>query len=169
MPRSFDMATDYSGTVEQVHAALCDELYWQARLAASGADEWKLDAFTVGHDGGVDVVTTQVLRAERLPGVVHQFHHGDLEIRRAETWTALRDGTAEASIAGSIVRAPVTLNGEARLFGRTAWTRLEFRAAVDVHIPLVGGKMEKFIGKQLITLLNTEQEFTTRWIAAKHA
>ena len=168
MPRSFDMATDYPGTVDQVHAAFCDKQYWEARLAESGADEWTLEAFTAGHDGGVDVVTTQVLRADRLPAVAHQFHHGDLEIRRAESWTGLSDGTAEASVAGSIVRAPVTLTGEAQLTGRTAQSRLEFQATVEVHIPLVGGKMEKFIGKQLVTLLNSEQEFTTRWIAANH-
>lgn len=168
MPLSFDMSTDYSGTVEQLHAAFCDEQYWQARLAESGTDEWALDAFTLGHDGGVDVVTTQVLRAERLPGVVQQFHHGDLEIRRAETWTALCDGTAEASIAGSIVRAPVTVNGEAQLIGQTARARLDFRVVVEVHIPLVGRKMEKLIGTQLTALLKTEQEFTARWIAANH-
>ena len=165
MPRSFDIATEYTGTVEQVHAAFCDEKYWVARLAESGADEWTLESFRVGGDGGMDVVTTQVLRADRLPGVVHQFHHGDLEIRRAETWTGVSGGTAQASVASSIVRAPVTLRGDASLSPITRGTRLAFQATVEVRIPLVGGKMEKFIGKQLINLLNDEQQFTTRWIA----
>lgn len=159
------MATDYEGTVEQVHEAFCDEQYWLARLAESGADQWTLDAFSRGHDGGVDVVTTQVLRADRLPGVVHQFHHGDLEIRRAETWTGLSGGSAEASVASSIVRAPVSLNGDAHLARADARARLVFRATVEVRIPLVGGKMEKFIGNQLMSLITSEQEFTTRWIA----
>ncbi len=161
------MATEYAGTPEQVHAAFCDERYWLARLAASGADEWALNSFTVGNDGGVDVVTTQVLRAERLPGVVHQFHHGDLEIRRAETWTGLSEGVAQASVASSIVRAPVTLSGDASLSAVPDGARLTFQATVEVRIPLVGGKMEKFIGNQLINLLNDEQEFTTRWIAGR--
>ena len=52
------MATDYRATVEQVHRAFCDETYWLARLADSGADEVRLDSFEVGHDGGIDVVTT---------------------------------------------------------------------------------------------------------------
>lgn len=164
MPRSFDMATEYEGTVAQVHDAFCDKQYWLARLAASGADEATLDGFRVGSDGGVDVVTTQVLRADRLPGIVHQFHHGDLEIRRAETWTGVADGAAEASVASSIVRAPVTLNGDARLSPLDQRARLAFRATVEVRIPLVGGKMEKFIGNQLMNLLTTEQQFTTRWI-----
>ncbi len=165
MPRSFDMATEYEGTPAQVHAAFCDKQYWLARLAASGADDATLEAFRVGDDGGVDVVTTQVLRADRLPGIVHQFHHGDLEIRRAETWTSLADDGSEASVAGSIVRAPVTLSGDARLSSVDQRARLTFRATVEVRIPLVGGKMEKFIGTQLVNLLTTEQQFTTEWIA----
>ena len=162
------MATDYKCSVEQVHRALCEEQYWLARLAESGADEARLESFRVGRDGGVNVVTTPVLRAGRLPGVIHQFHHGDLEIRRAETWTGVADGTAEGTVASSIIDAPVSLNGDAELFPSKQQSRLTFRAIVEVRIPLVGGKLEKFIGNQLLQLLNTEQRFTTFWIAEHH-
>lgn len=165
MPRSFDMATEYQGTVAQVHDAFCDRGYWEARLAESGADEAFLNVFRVGHDGGVDVVTTQVLRADRLPGIIHQFHRGDLHIRRAETWTGLSEDTAEATVASSIENAPVVLNGEALLSPLERRAQLAFRATVEVRIPLVGRKMENFIGTQLMNLLNNEQRFTTRWIA----
>jgi hypothetical protein len=121
--------------------------------------------FRVGHDGGVDVVTTQVLHADRLPGIIHQFHRGDLYIRRAETWTGLSDDTAEASVASSIEHAPVTLNGEARLAPLDESAHLAFRATVEVRIPLVGRKIENFIGTQLMNLMANEQQFTTRWIA----
>ena len=164
MPRSFDMATEYPGTVAQVHEAFCDREYWQARLAESGADDAALDAFRVGHDGGVDIVTTQVLRADRLPAIVHQFHRGDLHIRRAETWTGLAGDFAEATVASSIQDAPVVLNGEALLTPLDRWAKLTLRATVEVRIPLVGRKMENFIGTQLMNLLTAEQEFTTRWI-----
>jgi len=36
---------------------------------------------------------------------------------------------------------------------------------VEVRIPLVGGKVETFIGNQLVELLIAEQRFTTMWIA----
>jgi hypothetical protein len=168
MPRSFDMATDYACSVEQVHRAFREEQYWLARLAESGADETRLESFRVGGDGGVDVVTTQVLRANRLPGVIHQFHHGDLEIRRAETWTGVADGAAEGTVASSIVGAPVALNGDAALSASKHQSRLTFRATVEVRIPLVGGKLEKFIGNQLLQLMDAEQRFTTVWIAENH-
>ena len=82
------MSAEYEGTVEQVHRAFGDEQYWLARLADSGADDATLDSMTVDDDGGIDVVTTQTLRADRLPGVVTQFHRGDLSFVREETWSA---------------------------------------------------------------------------------
>ena len=74
-------------------------------MADSGADDYSLDSMTVDADG-IDVVTTQTLRADRLPGVVTQFHRGDLSFVREETWTPIRDGQATATIKGSIRGAP---------------------------------------------------------------
>ncbi len=65
--------------------------------------------------GGVDVVTTQVLRRDRLPGVVTQFHPGDLAIVREEVWSPVADGSATATVTGTIPGAPVSLTGTAVL------------------------------------------------------
>ncbi len=164
MPRSFDMAAEYEGTVDQVHQAFRDEGYWQERLARSGADEATLDSMTDDGEGGVDVITTQTLRSDRLPGVVAQFHHGDLSFVREETWTAVTDGQASAVVKGSIPGAPATLTGTAVLTATDSGSRLEFKATVEVRIPLVGGKVESFIGSQLVDLLIAEQRFTSAWI-----
>ena len=53
MPRSFDMAAAYDGSVEQIYRAFGDERYWLARLAESGADKTTLDALTTTADGEV--------------------------------------------------------------------------------------------------------------------
>jgi Protein of unknown function (DUF2505) len=159
------MAAEYEGSVEQVHRALRDQAYWLQRLADSGADVATLDSMTVDHHGGIDVVTTQVLRRDRLPGMVTQFHPGDLLIVRAEAWTPVRDGSATATVTGAIAGAPVSLTGAATLVpAGGAGSRLTFTAAVEVRIPLVGGKVENFIGSQLVELLIAEQRFTTAWI-----
>lgn len=165
------MSADYSGSVEQVHAAFSDRQYWLARLADSGADDATLDSIRLGGPGGLDgsveVVTTQVIRADRLPGVVTQFHRGDLRIRREENWGAVSGGVANATIVGTIAGAPVALSGSAVLapLPEAGGARLKFRATVEVRIPLVGGKVENFIGRQLVELLIAEQRFTTFWIA----
>jgi hypothetical protein len=165
MPRSFDMATEYESSVANVHRTLRSKEYWLARLADSGVDEARLDSITLGTDGGVEVVTTQVIGSSRLPGFVSQFHRGDLQIRREETWTPLIDRRATAAITGGIAGAPVRVDGAAELAPSDAGARLSFNATVTVRVPLVGGKLETFIGNQLVDLLNAEQRFTTRWLA----
>jgi len=159
------MAAEFEGSVEQVHRAFGDEQYWLERLADSGADDYSLDSMTVNGEG-IDVVTTQTLRADRLPGVVTQFHSGDLSFVREEMWTVVTDGRASATVKGSITGAPATLGGTAVLApGKSGNdSRLEFNATVQVDIPLVGGKIENFIGSQLVELLIAEQRFTTAWI-----
>jgi Protein of unknown function (DUF2505) len=165
MPRSFDMATEYGGSVEQVHQAFSDEQYWLERLADSGADDYSLDSMAVDAEG-IDIKTTQRLRVDRLPGVVTQFHRGDLSLVREEAWTPIRDGQATATIKLSIIGAPATLGGTAVLVPAksSGGSRLEFKATVQVDVPLVGGKIENFIGSQLVDLLIAEQRFTTVWI-----
>ena len=152
------MATDYEGSVEQVHRAFGDERYWLARLADSGADETSLDALNVTADSGIDVVTTQVLRSDRLPGLVSQFHRGDLSIRREEHWQPIRDGRSSGAVTGTIPGAPVSLSGT------DGGSRLSVHITVEVKVPLVGGKIESFIGSQLTDLLIAEQRFTSVWI-----
>src|ERR1700730_10125975 len=170
MPRSFDMSTDYAVTVETVLRAFSDEEYWLGRLADSGADDTALDSMQIGgpsgDDGSIDVITTQVLRSDRLPGVVSQFHRGDLRIRREERWEPVTNGCATATVTGSILDAPASLTGTALLepVTESGGARLKLRATVEVRVPLVGGKLENFIGNQLVELLIAEQRFTTTWI-----
>jgi hypothetical protein len=170
MPRSFDMSTDYAATVEAVLRAFSDEQYWLARLADSGADDSTLDSMEIGGpsggDGSIDVITTQVLRADRMPAVVTQFHRGDLRIHREERWEPISNGSSTATVTGSILDSPASLTGTAVLepLPESGGARLKFRATVEVRIPLVGGKLENFIGSQLVELLIREQRFTTTWI-----
>ncbi|CRZ16328.1 hypothetical protein BN2156_03195 [Mycolicibacterium neworleansense] len=158
------MATDYEGSVEQVHRAFGDERYWLARLADSGADETSLDTLTVTGDGGIEAATTQILHADRLPGLVSQFHRGDLRIRREEQWQPIRDGASRGTVNGAIPGAPVSLSGIATLAKTDGGSRLSVHISVEVRVPLVGGKIESFIGTQLVELLKAEQRFTSVWI-----
>jgi hypothetical protein len=165
MPRSFDLSADYHGTVERVHSAFSDEQYWLARLDDSGADIVTLDSMVIAADGTVTVTTTQTLRSDRLPGMVTQFHPRDLEIVRNETWNPVDGGVAHAEVSGAVPGAPVALIARAMLSPRdVVGSRLTFTATIEVSVPLVGGKLERFIGGKLAELVAAEQRFTTLWI-----
>ncbi|HNF06496.1 MAG TPA: DUF2505 domain-containing protein, partial [Mycobacterium sp.] len=79
----------------------------------------------------------------------------------------LVDGKANGTVNGAITGAPVALSGDAELAPSFAKARLALRATVEVRIPLVGAKVENFIGNQLVELLIAEQRFTTEWIAER--
>jgi len=166
MPRSFDLSAEYKGSVDEVHRAFSETDYWLARLADSGVDDAKLESMRVS-DGTIEVVTLQVVRSHNLPGLITQLHRGDLCIRREEDWGPITDSTATASIAGSILDAPVNLSGTAVLspIAGSGGARAEFQVSVQVRIPIVGGKLERLVGGVLTSLVEEEQRFTTTWIA----
>jgi hypothetical protein len=171
MPRSFDISADCEGNVEAVLQAYSNEDYWLARLAASGVDDAKLESLRIGgesgNDGTIDVVTLQVIDSHKLPALITQIHRGDLYIRREETWSPVSGGVAMATVAGSIVDAPANVSGSAELspMAKPVGSRLECRITVHVRVPLIGGKLENFIGTRLADLVVAEQRFTTEWIA----
>jgi Protein of unknown function (DUF2505) len=170
MPRSFDMTADYQGSVEDVFRAFADADYWHGRLAVTAADETALEALRAADesdlDAGIDVVTLQVIHSQRLPGVVTQVHRGDLGVRREESWGPISDGSATASLSGEILGAPATLSGTASLsrIAGSGGCRMAYQVSVQVRIPLIGGKIEKFIGAQLVGVVQAEQRFTASWI-----
>jgi hypothetical protein len=170
MPRSFDISADSEGSVEEVLQAYREEDYWLARLAGSGVDDAKLESLRVGgesgNDGTIEVVTLLVLRSDKLPGLITQVHRGDLRITRQENWGPVSDGVATATISGSIEGAPANVSGTAKLSptAQSGGSRLDCRLTVQVRVPLIGGKLEDFIGAQLANLVAAEQRFTTAWI-----
>jgi len=171
MPRSFDLSADYKDSVEEVHRAFRTEEYWRARLADIPVDDARLELLRVGgesgNDGTIDVVTLQVIDSHKLPALITQIHRGDLCIKREETWSPVSGGVAMATVAGSIVDAPANVSGSAELSptAKSGGSRLECRITVHVRIPLIGGKLENFIGTRLADLVVAEQRFTTEWIA----
>jgi Protein of unknown function (DUF2505) len=174
MPRSFDLSADFVQSVGEVHRAFLDERYWQARLADIPVDEATVESMRTGGEpgaegaqGAIEVVTRQVVRSHNLHAVVKQLHRGDLCIRRVETWGPIVDGTATASIAGSMVDTPVAVSGAAELtpIADSGGARLAFRLDVHVAVPIIGGKVERLICAYLAELVGREQQFTADWIA----
>lgn len=169
MPRSFDVSTDYRGSVAEVHQAFHDSSYWRGRLAETPVDVASLESMRVGgesgSDGTIEVVTHQTMLSHNLPALVTQLHRGDLCVRREETWGPINDGIATASIVGSIVGAPVNLWGTAELTPAVGGAQMKLRLTVQVRVPFIGGKLERIIGSELGQLVNIEQRFTTKWIS----
>jgi hypothetical protein len=164
MPRSFDLSVESPASVEQAHAAFADEEYWLARLEAFGG-VGRLDSLTVGVDGTVTVAIIQDLRHDLMPGLVAKFYPGDLEVLHDEKWGPVGRGRMRGEISISARGFPGTAVGAALLApAKTNGSSLEFVATVEFKIPLVGGKIESIVGRQVIEQIAAIQRFTTAWI-----
>jgi hypothetical protein len=165
MPRSFDIVTDSSASVQQIHAAFSREDYWLARIALGDTKTTTLDSLDVDPDGRVTVRVTQHLGRQLLPGPVAKFAPGELKLVHEETWKPADDGQVLGQVKVSTSPGVGGARAEAWLEPTGDGTQLRFAVKVQVKIPLVGGKLEKTLGEGLSESIPAVQRFTTTWIA----
>ncbi|MEV4203462.1 DUF2505 domain-containing protein [Nocardia salmonicida] len=149
----------YTHSVDAVRAAYSDEQYWKARIAEVGGPGARLDAFAVDGDQ-VRVQMVQSIPADQLPPAITAVRPGDLIIPRTETYTGT-GGIFEAHVDGApaVVRGTVTMAPDDGTGSTTA-----INGAIEVKIPLFGGKIEAAISEHLIELLANEAAFTEEWL-----
>jgi hypothetical protein len=154
----------FAAPAATVHAAIVDPAYLDERLQALGGT----NASVVDRSEQAGVVTyrlRQGLAAEHLPPVVRTLLKGDLVVDRTETWKPDRTGTVNATIPG----VPGEISGTFTITDSAAdnGTGSDWVSALSVRvgIPLIGGKIEKAIGEQVVKLLANEAAFTEKWLA----
>jgi hypothetical protein len=168
MPRSFDILTESPASVEQIHAAFGREDYWLARIAAGATTTTiTLDSLIVDADGTVTVRATQHVGRQLLPGRVAKLVPGDLKIVNYETWRPVGDRQVRGEFSVSVSGGLGSGRAEAWLTPTSNGSQLRYTVRVEAKIPLVGGKLEKFIGAGLAKSIPAVQRFTTTWIAER--
>jgi hypothetical protein len=165
VPRSFDLKVESSSGVEQFRRAFSNEHYWLARLAPNDSGTATLDSLIIDPDGTVNVTTTISLVRDRLPRLVSQMHRGDLEMVHNETWGRSDGGHLHGEVSAAVPGAPLSAHGTVLLTPAPNGSRLTFAATVAIKVPLIGGALESFVGRQLTDGLIDMQRFTTEWIA----
>lgn len=163
MSRSFGCSVESSVTVQQLHAAFSERDYWLARLAAYGSTA-ELESFAVGANGCVRVSIVQDVRNNLLPKPIGKIYPGGLEVVQGQVWTLDRGArvcgevrTAARGALGSglsrLVMVPAR-DGE----GLTCTGTFEFK------VPLVGGQLENYFGRQMVDQTPELLRFTKSWI-----
>ena len=161
MPSRFEHRATFAAGVDTVHATMVDEAFLTARLKDIGGKGAALLEHRTSDDG-VDLRLRQGVDAQKLPGAVRSILAGDLVVEREERWRG-HEATGRASING----VPAEIRSRSRLASHGSGTELVVTAEVKVGIPLIGGKIEKSIGEQVVKLLANEAEFTGQWLARR--
>ncbi|KMO82209.1 DUF2505 domain-containing protein [Mycolicibacterium chlorophenolicum] len=167
MPRPFDVTTETSAGVADVVAAFSAQEYWLARLAAYGGDSMTLDSLVVDDDGGIVVRTTQDLRQEMLPGAIGRLLPGDTAITRTESWRPATDGQVHGEFTIAARGVPSSGAGTMVLQPVPAGSRLRVRGSLEVRIPIMGGRIERYVADLIAREVPQMQQFTASWIAGE--
>ena len=163
MPRTVDFSVESSASVEQIRSAFSAEDYWLARLAAFGG-LGRLDSLTIDTDGSASVAIIHELRHDGLPGLVAKFFPRNWQVVQNETWGPIVGGVVRGEVSIVSRGAPGSGFGTALLAPAQNGSRMKCKATVEFRVPLVGGKIESLIGRQLAQQFSAIQGFTTKWI-----
>lgn len=164
MSRSIEHQARYPASPAALHAAVTDEAYWRARVAAVGGRGATLDALDVV-DGTITVRLTQKIAAEHLPSIVQKISSGDLAVQRTEFWGALQDSGSAGTFTAEVPGRPITMRGRHAITGDDSSCTARSSGEVRVSVPLIGGKIEAIIAENITELLVVEQRFTAQWLA----
>lgn len=166
MSRSFESSVEFPDSVDQVFSTFCEEEYWQARVVATGNPNAKLDSLIVDADDSVTANVSISFLGDGLPKAITKLTGGDLKFSQTQRWG--RDGNrVRGEINVAVSRLPASGVGKALLVPVSNGSRLDVTTTVEVKIPLVGGKFERYVGGLLDDDLKSFQRFTTEWIAEK--
>ncbi|HEX2300701.1 MAG TPA: DUF2505 domain-containing protein [Pseudonocardiaceae bacterium] len=158
MTSRLELRHSYPGPPERMREVLTDPDYLRDKVRAVGGPHAELVSRDED-DNGVTIVLRQLVPAGALPSFVRSVLPGDLSITRTETWHGT-DGTVHSVVDG----APGTINGKMHLEPDRDGSVLSFQLEAKVPLPLIGGKVEKAITNSVSKLMDTEYDFTLRWL-----
>jgi len=116
-------------------------------------------------DDGLTVVSSRVVDVD-LPGFAKKVLSPTNTMVQTDTWTAGSDGTWSGRFAVEVAGAPVELSGSMALAPDGDGTRHDVTITMNVKVPLVGGKIADWAGKNDVPR-TLDQEFAAgdAWLA----
>lgn len=154
MATKLRMELSYPAPLAEVSAMLLDRDFREQVLANQQVLRGEVTI-----DGG-SVRIEQVQSAADVPSFARKFVGEEITILQLEDWTS----PDHADIDVSIPHKPGHMRGTATLTERKDHTVELIDLEIQVHIPLVGGKIEKLIESMLEKALDAEYETGLEWL-----
>lgn len=165
MTRRIAHRTRSAHPAAEVYAALVDPAYLESRLAELGGP----GAAVLERTDDAGVVRYRIrhgIDERNLPPLVRSLVGGTLSVERTETWQPTSSGHYAGTVEAGVPGAPGWIRGGMRLDDvPDGGSELVVDGETKMNVPLLGGTIEDVIADNLVTLLDAETAFTTRWLA----
>lgn len=147
-PVRYDLT--YDAPLDRVTAMLADRAFREEVCDFIGVTRKSVVIEPVGE--GMHVTVDQWQPTGRVPGFAKKFVGEEVNIVQREIWTTPVLGDITVTIPGK----PGDMSGTARISEAHGVTTETVEMAVKVGIPLVGRKIEEYIGGMLLKALRAE-------------
>jgi hypothetical protein len=154
----------WDADADSVYRVLVDADHLEARLRELGGKDPALVERKVD-DSGARLKLRHSVAVEFLPSVIRKFTGGDLILDRVETWTPDSGGGYRGTFEVTVRGLPGKLTGTQALRDVEGGSQSSIDGKAEVPVPFVAGKIETVVNEQVGGLLESETEFTRRWIA----
>jgi carbon monoxide dehydrogenase subunit G len=148
----------YDAPPAEVHAMLADPVFREKVAEAGGAFERTVRINANG--SGMSVVVDQKQHDHNIPAFAKKIVGDAIHIVQEEHWA----DDANASLDVAIPGKPGHMKGTVTLSPDGRGTVESVDADIKVHLPLVGGKLEKLIANLLEAALKSEQRVGEAWL-----
>lgn len=166
MPAQIDEVQFYDADPATVFAMLADEAFIVHKSTQSGSLE--VDAEVEETADGVRIRHHRVMPA-KVPGFVKRFLGESIPLSETQQWgEADEDGSRRATFVLDFNGQPMTFSGTVWLRPQNGGTAVETKGPIKCTVPLVGGRIEKFVAEWISKYLNKEQRVGAQWLA-EHA
>ena len=157
---------DYAASPDAVFAMLSDPEFLRAKFEAIEALAYEIVECTATADGGLRLVTKRTVLAD-IPGFAKKFFKPENSMTQTEDWGPLVDGVREGTwrIEPHGVPVSVSTSGTTVLAPAAGGSVQRIAATIKVGVPLVGGKLERFVYDQAKKTMDLEHAFGQKWLA----
>jgi hypothetical protein len=154
MPTTLSASAQVPADVETVLAALTSE-GWPQALDARLRDGSRLVRRETAPDGGLVLVTSRRL-PEGTPSVLVKATGG--VVTQTDTWGPAVDGGRRGTWTVDVPGTLGSIGGATALEAAGTDSRWVVEGAVEVRLPLVGGKTERYLAPLVEKLVRTQAE-----------
>lgn len=149
----------YHAPIDEVYAMLGDKDFRERVCEAADTVRHEV---TISEDGsGMTVDVDQVQPSHGIPSFAQKLVGHEIEVEQREVWSSPTDATLEVTIPGK----PGHLKGTITLTEGDGVVVETVEAEVKVHIPMIGGKLERLIADLLESALRSEQKVGEAWLS----
>ena len=162
MSTTIEAIHEYDHDLATVYAQFSDPDFYLAKFEGVGAQSVEVVS-SRKEDGVFAVETTRDVPLE-VPGALKSLLGGTTTIVQAEEWTEVDESEYANQLDMSSDGVPANMSGTMRLYATDAGCVNVVTITIDCSIPLVGGKLERFIGGTTADQLAEEYAFIQAYL-----